>query len=59
VPATNAGGAVDEPLPSISMETPGYNFLKSSAHSVIRLLSVSDPTDFNFPETPDVGVYSL
>jgi hypothetical protein len=52
VPATSAGGAVEEPLPSISMRTLGYWARKPSDHRVIRLFRVSDPIDLRLPETP-------
>src|SRR3989304_6342884 len=40
VPEMSAGGAVEEPLPSIWILALGENFWNASAHSVIRLLSV-------------------
>ncbi len=58
VPAISAGGAVDEPLPSISTWTLGYISRKSSAHSVIRLFMVSEPTLLMEPETPETFEYA-
>ena len=55
VPSISAGGAVDEPLPSISIWTLGYIFRKPSAQSVIRLFSVSEPTLLIVPEMPSTG----
>src|SRR3954471_9775459 len=57
VPWISAGGAVVEPLPSIWMRTFGYSFLYPSAHSVIRLFRVSEPTELRLPETPLVLLY--
>src|SRR5687768_9116535 len=57
VPEISAGGAVEEPLPSIWMRTLGYCRRKPSAHRVIRLLSVSEPTELKLPETPPVFWY--
>ena len=53
-PEVIAGGAVPEPLPSTCTLTLGYLALKPSAQKVIRLLSVSEPTEFRLPETPAV-----
>src|SRR5262245_24121915 len=53
VPAINAGGAVDEPLPSISICTLGYWARNASAHNVMRLFMVSEPMAFTLPATPD------
>src|SRR5687767_11733362 len=53
VPAISAGGAVDEPLPSISTCTLGYCTRNVSAHSVIKLFMVSEPILFTLPATPD------
>ncbi len=53
----SAGGAVEEPFPSIWIFTFGYILLNFSAQSVIRLLSVSEPIELRFPETPDTGLY--
>jgi len=52
VPEIRAGGAVEEPLPSIWMRMFGYCLRKPSAHRVIKLLSVSEPTELTLPETP-------
>jgi hypothetical protein len=43
VPAISAAGAVEEPLPSISICTFGYMRRKPSAHRVIMLFIVSEP----------------
>ena len=56
VPATSAGGAVEEPLPSISTFTFGYWARKPSDQSVIRLFSVSEPIDLRLPEIPLVAL---
>src|SRR5262245_24165307 len=58
VPAMSAGGAVVEPLPSICTRTLGYSFWNPSAQKVMRLLSVSEPTEFRLPETPLVLLYA-
>src|SRR3954471_23262354 len=52
VPWISAGGAVEEPLPSIWMRMFGYSRLSPPAHSVIRLFRVSEPTELRLPETP-------
>ena len=52
MPEISAGGAVEEPLPSIWMRTFGYCFWKPSAQKVIRLLSVSEPIELRLPEMP-------
>jgi len=52
VPSISAGGAVEEPLPSIWTRTFGYWREKPSAQKVIRLFSVSEPTELRLPETP-------
>jgi len=52
VPASSAGGAVDEPLPSTWIRTLGYCLRKASDQSVIMLSSVSEPIEFRLPETP-------
>src|SRR5262245_17138264 len=57
VPSTRAGGAVDEPLASTSTFTLGYDLRKSSAHSVMRLFMVSDPTLLILPATPVATLY--
>src|SRR4030067_1942909 len=38
VPEMSAGGAVEEPLPSIWLLALGWNFWNASAHTVIRAL---------------------
>ncbi len=53
MPEISAGGAVEEPLPSIWMRTFGYCLPKPSAQKVIRLLSVSEPIELRFPVTPE------
>ena len=55
VPSISAGGAVEEPLPSISTCTLGYSLANPSAHSVIRLFIVSEPTLLIEPDTPCTG----
>ena len=57
VPAMRAGGAVELPLPSTWTLTFGYIFRNASAHSVIMLFMVSEPTLLMLPETPDVFWY--
>ena len=51
VPAIRAGGAVEEPLPSICILTLGKSRLKASAQRVIRLFKLSEPTQLKVPET--------
>ena len=58
VPAISAGGAVELPLPSTWTFTFGYILRKASAHSVIMLFMVSEPTLLMLPETPDVFWYA-
>ncbi len=58
VPSVSAGGAVEDPAAWICTLTFGYCFLKSSAHRVIRLASVSEPTLLMLPETPLALAYS-
>ena len=41
-----------EPLPSISMRTFGYMPRKPSAHNVMVLFMVSEPTLLRLPDTP-------
>ena len=57
MPSINAGGAVEEPFPSIWIFTFGYFALNPSAHNVIRLFSVSEPTLLTLPDTPLAGAY--
>ena len=52
VPAISAGGAVAEPLPSISMLHARVMRRKPSPQSVIRLFIVSEPMLFRLPDTP-------
>ena len=53
MPSISAGGAVEEPLPSIWMRTFGIGLArKASAQNVIRLFSVSEPIEFRLPATP-------
>ncbi len=58
MPAISAGGAVELPLPSTWTFTFGYILRKASAHSVIMLFMVSEPTLLMLPETPDVFWYA-
>ena len=58
VPATSAGGAVDEPLPSTSTSTSGWNERKPSDHRAMRLFIVSEPMLLILPETRRAGRYS-
>lgn len=51
VPAIRAGGAVEDPLPSICILTLGKSRLKASAQRVIRLFKLSEPTQLKVPET--------
>ncbi len=53
-PSMSAGGAVEEPLPSISTWTLGYMAVNFSAQRVIRLFMVSEPTLLMLPETPSL-----
>ena len=48
---------MDEPLPSTWTLTFGYILRNVSAHSVIMLFIVSEPTLLMLPETPDVFWY--
>jgi hypothetical protein len=48
----SAAGAVDEPFPSTWIFTFGYIFRNVSAHSVIMLFIVSEPTLLRLPDTP-------
>ena len=59
VPAISAGGAVELPLPSTWTFTFGYILRKASAHSVIMLFMVSEPTLLMLPDTPDVFWYAV
>ena len=54
----SAGGAVELPLPSTWTFTLGYILRNASAHSVIMLFMVSEPTLLMLPETPDVFWYA-
>ena len=54
----SAGGAVEEPLPSIWILTFGYILRNVSAHSAIMLFMVSEPTLLMLPETPEVFWYA-
>ena len=58
VPAISAGGAVELPLPSTWILTFGYILRNASAHSVIMLFIVSEPTLLMLPETPEVFWYA-
>ncbi len=53
----SAGGAVEEPFPSIWIFTFGYILLNFSAQRVMRLFSESEPIELRFPETPETGLY--
>ncbi len=57
VPSMSAGGAVLEPLPSISTCTLGYMPRKSSDQRAMRLFMVSEPMLLMEPETPLVLPY--
>src|SRR5690606_26646507 len=58
VPSVRAGGAVEEPAAWICTATLGYCFLNSSAHRVIMLARLSEPTLDRLPETPPTLVYA-
>ncbi len=52
-----AGGAVEDPLPSIWILAFGENLVNVSAQRVITLLSESEPMLLMLPLTPLVGLY--